>query len=407
MPRNGSGVYSKPPGTTAVPNTTIESAKFNSVVNDLVQDANAPRPVVAGGTGGNSVLTALDNFGLGALGSLGAMSTGTGRVLNVRDNRTTSGSDGNAVFSVTRQDNNNPAVSIGNDGNNAGLIGADNATLRLGKWVTGVFTDALQLFTNGNARFFGDIGGPDNFTIGNTKGEEVAIEETTGRVLIRTGGSTRLLVDAAGSTFGPPIRFDDVVTVGGGVVSGSATNPTINFGSSVGIYRVSNAIRFTYAGSGVLDVVTSGISVTGGATITANAIINGTIDSDGTYSNTTSSASNMVVNSNGFFQRSTSALKYKTAIEEIPEWMIDAFMSMSGVTYKSAIPDDDPDRVHIGMIADYAHDLGLTPLVSYNGEGGVESLQYERCVAILLEVVKDLKTRVVALENPPQEPPAA
>jgi hypothetical protein len=55
MPRNGSGVYSKPAGTTAVPNTTIESAKFNQVVDDLVQDANFARPITAGGTGAESV----------------------------------------------------------------------------------------------------------------------------------------------------------------------------------------------------------------------------------------------------------------------------------------------------------------------------------------------------------------
>lgn len=51
MPRDGSGVYSKPAGTTASPNTTIESSKYNSVVDDLVSDANAARPVTAGGTG--------------------------------------------------------------------------------------------------------------------------------------------------------------------------------------------------------------------------------------------------------------------------------------------------------------------------------------------------------------------
>jgi hypothetical protein len=37
VPRNGSGVYSAPPGTTAVPNTPIESADFNSVVADVGQ----------------------------------------------------------------------------------------------------------------------------------------------------------------------------------------------------------------------------------------------------------------------------------------------------------------------------------------------------------------------------------
>jgi len=55
MPRNGSGVYSKPPNTTAQPNTTIRSAMFNSVVDDLAADANDPRPVTAGGTGVSSV----------------------------------------------------------------------------------------------------------------------------------------------------------------------------------------------------------------------------------------------------------------------------------------------------------------------------------------------------------------
>lgn len=64
MPRNGSGVYSKPPNTTAVPNTTIRSAMFNSVVDDLAQDANAPRPETAGGTGANNISDARKNLEL-------------------------------------------------------------------------------------------------------------------------------------------------------------------------------------------------------------------------------------------------------------------------------------------------------------------------------------------------------
>ncbi len=45
MPRNGSRVYSRPLGTVAVPNTTIESAKFNSVVDDVAADLNLARPI--------------------------------------------------------------------------------------------------------------------------------------------------------------------------------------------------------------------------------------------------------------------------------------------------------------------------------------------------------------------------
>lgn len=58
MPRNGSGVYSKPAGTTAVPNTTIESAKYNQLLDDIAADLNTARPIVAGGTGATSVTAA-------------------------------------------------------------------------------------------------------------------------------------------------------------------------------------------------------------------------------------------------------------------------------------------------------------------------------------------------------------
>lgn len=51
MPRSGGGVYSVPAGTTATPNTSIESAKYNTFLADLTNDLNAARPIVAGGTG--------------------------------------------------------------------------------------------------------------------------------------------------------------------------------------------------------------------------------------------------------------------------------------------------------------------------------------------------------------------
>lgn len=54
MPRDGSGVYSLPAGTTASPNTTIESSKYNAFGSDLVVDANSARPITAGGTGQTS-----------------------------------------------------------------------------------------------------------------------------------------------------------------------------------------------------------------------------------------------------------------------------------------------------------------------------------------------------------------
>lgn len=64
MPRDGSGVFSKVAGTTAVSGTAIESAKYNSVIDDFAADANTPRPIVAGGTGASTAAAARTALGL-------------------------------------------------------------------------------------------------------------------------------------------------------------------------------------------------------------------------------------------------------------------------------------------------------------------------------------------------------
>jgi hypothetical protein len=59
MPRDGSNVYHRPPGTDAVSNATISSAAYNVWVADVEQDLNLPRPIVAGGTGATNADAAL------------------------------------------------------------------------------------------------------------------------------------------------------------------------------------------------------------------------------------------------------------------------------------------------------------------------------------------------------------
>jgi len=61
MPRDGSGVYTQP-FPDVVSGTTIESAKYNGNVNDVEQDLNTPRPIVAGGTGAATAHDALINL---------------------------------------------------------------------------------------------------------------------------------------------------------------------------------------------------------------------------------------------------------------------------------------------------------------------------------------------------------
>jgi hypothetical protein len=63
MPRSPEGVYSKPPGTNGgPPNSPISSTAYNSLMNDIAQDLNTPRPVVAGGVGANTAIGGIDNL---------------------------------------------------------------------------------------------------------------------------------------------------------------------------------------------------------------------------------------------------------------------------------------------------------------------------------------------------------
>lgn len=65
MPRNGSGIYGPPAGTTAVPNSTIESADYNAVVADISQaltdsiNVNGTAPFQSNQPMGNNKLTGL------------------------------------------------------------------------------------------------------------------------------------------------------------------------------------------------------------------------------------------------------------------------------------------------------------------------------------------------------------
>jgi hypothetical protein len=74
MPRDGSGVYSTPPGTHGTPNATILSAAYNGNVDDVATDLNTPRPIVAGGTGSTTPAAALT--ALGAVAKAGDTMTG-------------------------------------------------------------------------------------------------------------------------------------------------------------------------------------------------------------------------------------------------------------------------------------------------------------------------------------------
>lgn len=64
MARNGSGVYSLPPGSTVTNGDTSDATDINTPLADIAADLNVARPIVAGGTGASTAANALINFGL-------------------------------------------------------------------------------------------------------------------------------------------------------------------------------------------------------------------------------------------------------------------------------------------------------------------------------------------------------
>lgn len=84
MPRTG-GIYSPPAGTKGVPNTTIQSVPYNALIDDLTADANAARPITAGGTGATSASAARVALGAQtantALTSISGLTTSADRMI--------------------------------------------------------------------------------------------------------------------------------------------------------------------------------------------------------------------------------------------------------------------------------------------------------------------------------------
>ncbi|MCP3878339.1 MAG: hypothetical protein GY701_08095 [Sulfitobacter sp.] len=65
MPRAGDGTYSLPTGYQATDTEIATASQHNEPLEDLRNDANSARPIVAGGTGATDAAGARTNLGLG------------------------------------------------------------------------------------------------------------------------------------------------------------------------------------------------------------------------------------------------------------------------------------------------------------------------------------------------------
>jgi len=117
------------------------------------------------------------------------------------------------------------------------------------------------------------------------------------------------------------------------------------------------------------------------------------------FSDTTASAANVFVDSNGRMSRSTSSLRYKhdAATLDTAEAMT-AVMAMRPVTYRGK--EDDDQRRFVGFIAEEMQEIA--PLLCTYDEGGETGtpnyVTYDRVTAYLVAVVQQQQQKIAALE---------
>lgn len=109
-------------------------------------NANGDILVVPNGAGDLIILTEK----VQVQGTSPAATGDNSELVEIRDNRTTTGDAPNYVFAVNRQNIGTAAWYFGNDGNGDAILAVNNRNLRFGRDLSGVFTEHMRIETGGN-----------------------------------------------------------------------------------------------------------------------------------------------------------------------------------------------------------------------------------------------------------------
>ena len=118
----------------------------------------------------------------------------------------------------------------------------------------------------------------------------------------------------------------------------------------------------------------------------------------GVYTNTTGSAANVFVNSNGALVRSTSSLKYKTDVQDATHGLADV-LKLRSVTYKGKNTETDGQTVFGGLIAEEVDAAGLTEFVQYAEDGTPDALAYGNMVSLCIKAIQEQQALITTLQT--------
>jgi len=113
------------------------------------------------------------------------------------------------------------------------------------------------------------------------------------------------------------------------------------------------------------------------------------------YNNTTGTAANTVVGSDGYVYRSTSSLKYKTNVQDATH-VLTAVLNLRAVTYEGK-SEIDTGKTFGGLIAEEVHAAGLTEFVQYAEDGTPDALAYGNMVSLCIKAIQEQQALITAL----------
>jgi len=122
-----------------------------------------------------------------------------------------------------------------------------------------------------------------------------------------------------------------------------------------------------------------------------------------TYNNTTSSAANITIFSDGSMFRSTaSSIRFK---ENITDWNANGLNTILALKPKTFTYKQDyykhPEKVMLGLIAEEVAEVCpyLADYENEDGSGNVENVRYANIVVPLIKAIQELNQKIQALEN--------
>ena len=262
----------------------------------------------------------------------------------------------------------------------------------------------------GNAYF-----GPDTVKLRNLRSPNGVVNATTSIY----GGEIVVASDYEGIDNGVTISSagGGRITALGGATIGAGIDPSI-YSSSFqinGSYR--NNIAKMHLSNGPQGASFNWANNQGFADLFIGRDSSPVIWSNNVYSRTYSQASNMVINTDGSFGRTSSASRYKLNISEIenldqlaynlltiePKRWNDKRETEAIAHEMSTGEDKVRDSLHLrqyhGLIAEDLRAAGLDPYISYNNKtGAIDGIEYDKLWTLLLPIIKKHQEDILELQ---------